>query len=153
MEQDDIDIEWVPADGVKNNGGEFIVWTFTFLVVLTLSVVTWTDRRRGRCIGTLTACKSNLKNIGTAYEMYSTDWSGKYPPRMSLLAPNYLKTLPECPAAGRVTYRATTGATANNNPNFEDYYYVECHGSNHKAVSVTANYPAYDGISGLIERP
>lgn len=59
---------------------------------------------RARAGGSLTACKSNLKNIGTAFEMYSTDWSGHYPKDISRLTPNYLKTFPECPQAGKDTY-------------------------------------------------
>ncbi len=54
--------------------------------------------------GSLTACKSNLKNIGIALEMYSTDWSGSYPKSMTQLTPNYLKTIPKCPKAEGDTY-------------------------------------------------
>lgn len=100
----------------------------------------------------LTFCKSNLKNIGTAMEMYSTDFSGKYPSSLDLLTPKYLKTIPECDAAGKVTYRLYTGDGPMNTAGFQDYYYVECGGENHSRASVHANYPAYDGISGLIER-
>ncbi len=107
---------------------------------------------RARARGQLTACKSNLKNLGTAMEMYSTDFSGMYPPTMDLLIPNYLKTIPECPAAGSVTYRLTTGSVAYNNPGFQDYYFFECAGPNHTSVSVPVNYPQYDGITGLVER-
>lgn len=54
--------------------------------------------------GGFTACISNVKNIGAALEMYSTDWSGSFPPTLSNLTPNYLKTIPSCPAAGADTY-------------------------------------------------
>lgn len=86
-------------------------------------------------------------------EMYSTDNQGHYPVNLGQLTPKYLKTLPECPRAGAVTYRVYTGQGPMNNPGFEDYYYVECHGGNHTNVSISGNYPAYDAISGLIERP
>jgi type II secretory pathway pseudopilin PulG len=108
---------------------------------------------RARSRGQLTACKSNLKNIGTAFEMYSTDWSGKYPANLDLLTPNYLKTIPECPATGDVSYTMKTGSTAAyNTAGFEDYYFIQCEGENHTAVSVPENYPQYDGIQGLIDR-
>lgn len=108
---------------------------------------------RHGCRGQLTACKSNLKNIGTALEMYSTDWSGHYPRNLNMLTPNYLKTLPECPKAGRVTYHAEFGLHAGYNEEmFQDYYFVECSGDYHKEVSLPADYPQYDGIQGLIER-
>lgn len=107
---------------------------------------------RARAGGAVTACKANLRDIGTALEMYSTDWSGKYPTSTTLLTPNYLKTIPDCPAAAN-TYVVTFGPTAPMNPDsYEDYYYVECRGENHLHVSVTGNYPAYNGVVGLIER-
>ena len=108
---------------------------------------------RARAQGELTACKSNLKNIGTALEMYSTDYSGRYPNEMDLLTPNYLRNIPECPAAEEVTYRLRTGLDApGNDAGYEDYYHVECHGPNHTSVSGPENYPQYNAIEGLVER-
>lgn len=62
--------------------------------------------------GQLTACKSNLRNIATALEMYATDYSGSFPTSMDTLTPNYLRTVPTCPAAGRDTY--TNSLTVDN---------------------------------------
>ena len=101
------------------------------------------------------ACKSNLKNIGTAMEMYSTDYEGKYPRNLSLITPNYLKTIPECPRQGHgsLGYFVQFGVgVPYNTAGFEDYYFLQCEGSNHTSVSVPANYPQYDGIQGLIDR-
>ena len=100
-----------------------------------------------------TACKSNLKNIATALEMYSTDWNGDYPTSLTPLTPNYLKTIPECPTAATTTYAVAFGKYAPYNTHgYEQYYYLECHGENHLARHTTANFPAYNGIQGLIER-
>lgn len=108
---------------------------------------------KARGQGQETACKSNLKNIGTALEMYSTDYSGKYPASMDLLTPNYLRTIPECPAAGTVTYKAYFGPNAKgNDQHYEDYYYVECAGSHHTESGTPPDHPAYNAIMGLIER-
>ena len=105
------------------------------------------------CGGLLTACKSNLKNIGTGLEMYSTDYSGRYPRNLNQLTPNYLKTLPECPQAGYVTYRADFGLSApHNTEQFEDYYFVECTGDTHGSYGYPPNFPAYTSILGLVER-
>ncbi|MBS2034733.1 hypothetical protein JST97_07090 [bacterium] len=57
--------------------------------------------------GKTTACKSNLKNIGTALEMYSTDNAGRYPTSLAPLSPMYLKQIPTCPAAGKDSYSET----------------------------------------------
>ena len=66
----------------------------------------------------LTDCCTNLKNIGTAMEMYSTDFAGRYPHvgtwgsdkeplDLAILAPNYLSTIPTCPTGAR--YYAVSG--------------------------------------------
>jgi prepilin-type N-terminal cleavage/methylation domain-containing protein len=137
----------------RSGGFTLIELMIVIAIIAILAAILVPNFIRARAQGQLTACKSNLKNIGTALEMYSTDWSGKYPSSTTLLTPNYLKTIPECPAAASVTYVATFGPTAPmNSAGYQDYYYVECNGSNHTAVSVTANYPAYNGIQGLIER-
>jgi len=101
---------------------------------------------RARSQGQLTACKSNLKNIGTALEMYSTDFEGRYPEALGTLTPDYLKYIPTCPSVGSVTY---VGVTASE----PDLYTVICSGHNHAEVDVAANYPQYNSVEGLIERP
>ena len=107
---------------------------------------------RSRSGGRMVACKSSLKNLGTAMEMYSSDWSGKYPSTLAQLTPNYLKTLPECSSVSRVTYKLSTGNTAYNSAGFEDYYFLWCDSDNHANIGLSPGYPQYDGIQGLIER-
>ncbi len=139
----------------RRGGFTLIELMIVIAIIAILAAILVPNFIRARAQGQLTACKSNLKNIGTACEMYSTDWGGKYPTSLTgKLTPNYLKTIPECPAAGSDTYSAAykTGATAYNSPGFADYYYLHCNGSTHTAVSLPPNYPQYDGISGLIER-
>jgi hypothetical protein len=106
---------------------------------------------RARGQGQTTACKSNLKNIGTGLEMYSTDWSGDYPTDMGMLTPNYLKTIPDCPAAGRNTYSESYSLKPTDG-GWEAYYFY-CSGENHIDVGLPANFPAYNGVEGLTERP
>lgn len=119
-----------------------------FLAVAALIAPNWI---RARAQGRGTGCKSNLKNIGTAFEMYSTDWGGRYPATLEQLTPRYLKTIPECAAAGEVTYRSTR-SVAYNSPGFQDYYFIYCHGDHHEYMGLPENYPQYDGIVGLMER-
>jgi len=92
----------------------------------------------------LTACKSNLKNMGTALEMYSTDNKGHYPRALSQITPSYLKTIPTCPSSGASTYAYTFSVKP-------DSYTVFCSGSYHKANGLAPDYPEYDSYNGLIE--
>ncbi len=117
------------------------------VVAAFLFVLVWPNFTRHGCQGQLTACKSNLKNIGTALEMYSTNYAGRYPRRASQLTPNYLKTIPTCPATGDVTYHIRTASEP-------DLYTVVCEGHHHLGQGIQAfNYPQYTSVTGLIERP
>ena len=100
-----------------------------------------------RASGQLTACKSNLKNIAVALEMYSTDNSGHYPRNLALLTPNYLKVIPTCPAASKDTYSKHYRVGVK-----PDRYSVYCWGHAHKACSVPANRPAYNSDKGLLDK-
>jgi prepilin-type N-terminal cleavage/methylation domain-containing protein len=100
---------------------------------------------RARAQGQLTACKSNLKNIGTAMEMYSTDFAGRYATAASLLTPNYLKIIPTCASAGSDTYSSTFSVTS-----IPDAYTFYCSGTQHASASEPANYPQYNSTQGLV---
>lgn len=68
------------------------------LVIAVLAAVLVPNFIKARRQGQLTACKSNLKNVATALEMYSTDAMGQYPERLDRLVPKYLKSIPGCPS-------------------------------------------------------
>lgn len=119
---------------------------FTVLaIIIALGVVIAPNFLRARSQGTLTACKSNLKNIGTALEMYSSDHGGRYPEKLSEITPEYLKTIPTCPVAGKDTYSPSYRSTT-----APDYYLVFCSGSYHQG-SCPPNFPQYDSVQGLCE--
>lgn len=96
----------------------------------------------------LIACKSNLKNMGTALEMYSTDNNGRYPVALSKITPDYLKVIPTCPAAKADTY--SSSYVSHDKP---DVYSIYCSGHHHKLVKLPPDYPKYDAIQGLIDEP
>lgn len=103
---------------------------------------------RARSQGQTTACKSNLKNIGTALEMYSTDNGGRYPTQLSKLTPDYLRTMPTCPSAGQDTYSASYEVRIQ-----PDGYTVMCQGAHHEKAGLGPNFPQYTSERGLLERP
>lgn len=103
--------------------------------------------------GHLTACKSNLKSIATACEMYASDNGGRYPISLQeLCAGRYLKVIPTCPEAGADTYQNYVATTV------PDNFSVSCCGNYHaKAYTGYAgdstNYPSYFGSYGLLDHP
>ena len=102
--------------------------------------------------GMFTACKSNLKNIATAYEMYSTDWDGAYPESLSILTPNYLKTVARCPAAQESAYKVECENHDLGKGRFAGSYLIQCEGEHHASVGARRNFPQYSSTEGLIEK-
>ncbi len=89
---------------MKRTGVTFIevLAILAFLALLAAIIVPNFIRAKPR--GTTTACKSNLKNIATALEMFSVDEKGAYPATLAGLTPNYLKIIPNCPSANFDSY-------------------------------------------------
>lgn len=98
----------------------------------------------GRC----TACHTNMKEIGAALKAYSADNNGEYPESMKMLVPDYIKSIPTCPAARREVYSRPYRTS-------KDYkrYTFFCEGENHKGIQVPRNFPQYNSQEGLWARP
>lgn len=116
---------------------------FIIAILAILAVFLAPNFLKARTNGCLTSCKSNLKNIGTALEMYSTDNHCKYPRRLFQVTP-YLKFIPTCGTAGTQTYVYVCSKDQN-------CYTVYCKGTYHSTITNKANFPQYDSIQGLIE--
>lgn len=95
---------------------------------------------KARWTGQIAACKGNLKNFGTALEMWATDHGGKYPKTLTELSPDYLKTSGTCPTGGRYEYEVTGKG-----------YKVTCQGG-HEAQGFPSVLLYYSSEEGLIER-
>ena len=108
----------------------------------------WNAHHRKR----LTECKTNLKNLGSAMEMYSADWAGHYPTSLDKLTPKYLERIPTCPNSNG-QYQVQVGPNAQGNESrLEDYYYIYCHGENHNGAGLSKDQPALPSAAILGER-
>ncbi len=116
----------------------------TVLLVLILGAVIAPNCLRARAGGQLTACKSNLKNIGTAMEMYASDNGKHYPLTLGGITPNYLKTLPTCSSAGKMTYTYIHSADM-------ECYTAWCTEKRHPGTRLAPGFPQYDSVNGLYE--
>jgi prepilin-type N-terminal cleavage/methylation domain-containing protein len=112
-------------------------------IIAILAAILVPNFLRARAQGQLTACKSNMKNIGTAMEMYSSDNQGRYPSALTLITPNYLKTIPTCASAGASTYSYTYTTVPDN-------YTAYCSVSYHAGM-IGAGFPQYDAVQGLYD--
>lgn len=100
----------------------------------------------------VTECQSNLQHVGKAVESYRAD-VGSFPATLDQLTQKYLPAVPVCPSGGEGTYVLESGsAAAYNSKGAEDYFFLQCSGSNHTDSSVPSNYPQYDSVQGLIYR-
>lgn len=130
----------------KKRGFTLIELMIVIAIIAILAAILIPNLVRARSRSQLTGCQTNLRNIGTALEMYNVDWSGRYPSATSFLTPNYMKSLPRCPVAGSDTYSGSYIFTVN-----PDDYEVFCVGDNHAGFAPT-DYPKFNAVQGLVER-
>ena len=122
------------------------------LIVFAIGATLVPNFLRARGSGQLAACESNLKNIGTALEMYAADYGGNYPPSLVYLTDyNYFKVLPHCPTKSNSPYLYEV------NSDF-DYYTLTCGGKpkchiETGTVAKTGSWPQYVPYNGVILRP
>jgi|EP01012_Entosiphon_sulcatum_P053536 prepilin-type N-terminal cleavage/methylation domain-containing protein len=146
----------------KRAGFTLIELMIVIAIIAILAAILVPNFLKARAQGQLTACKSNLKNIATALEMYASDFGGRYPNNATadqLTSGNYLKLIPTCPAAGKNTYSTSNGGvgvyTSITTP---DSFTMVCVGTNHAkaytgySVSST-NFPQYFAEVGLVDHP
>lgn len=92
-------------------GRSNLLWFIAILGVIAVLVFIsfpWNDPLvEGRRNVSLRECRKNLKNLGTALEMYSTDWAGQFPQNLEKLTPDYIREMPQCLAVDRDTYSQT----------------------------------------------
>lgn len=99
-------------------------------------------RHSGSLLG---ACGSNLRNLGTALELYANDWQGEYPAALTRMAPEIIRLVPPCPVSQQ-PYRYWRTPRRRG-------YLVYCSGLHHTANGVTEpNYPQYTPRKGLSSR-
>lgn len=89
--------------------------------------------------GANVAAESNLKNIATALEMYSTDNKGHYPEELKELSPEYLKVIPPAPAGMDYYYEAKE------NP---DHFMLGY--SKDDSEEISMDHPRYDSNTGIV---
>jgi prepilin-type N-terminal cleavage/methylation domain-containing protein len=130
----------------KRSGFTLIELMIVIAIIAILAAILVPNLIRARSRSQLTGCTTNLKNIATSVEMYNVDYNGRYPTAMSLLTPNYLKSIPICPVAGSDSYSGGYTSTV-----LPDEFEVFCQGGFHAGFTPT-DYPRYDAAHGLIER-
>lgn len=91
-----------------------------------------------------TVCKSNLRNLGTAIELYAND-QGEYPPALAALTPQHLKTIPRCADVGLDTYSSSYMSSGRE-------FTIVCSGWHHHDLDYPPNFPQYTSTQGLLER-
>ena len=142
----------------SRKGFTLIELMIVIAIIAILAAILVPNFVRARAQGQLTACKSNLKNVGTALEMYAVDHNGRYPTQLTLLttarggvgagAGAYMATLPTC--ASTATYsHYVSSYTWGTDP---DWYALCCGGgAHHTACDLTAGYPMMNAQQGVLD--
>ena len=101
MQENDFSQNKTIEDEQRNHRRELLIMgmvSVSVIIVFLIFVVPNIFSERAGC--EYTQCRSNMKNIGTALELFASDNDGLYPPTLNNLTPDYLKSIPQC--EGRV---------------------------------------------------
>ena len=131
---------------LNKKGFTLIELMIVIAIIAILAAILVPNFVKARAQGQLTACKSNLKNLGTAAEMFSADHNGRYPTTLSTIkTDSYMKVLPSCPLTPSTSY--SYGCTSN-----PDYYWVLCTSGRHEQAGTKSGqqYPQFDSEVGLV---
>lgn len=118
------------------------------MVLLLIAAIIVPSSLGARPQGEFTVCKSNVRNMSTACEMYVVDNGGEYPDNLDFLCQGnkpYMNNLPTCPAKGIYVY--TKNKYSENKTGFKIY----CSGKRHKYVIGDNDGPAFGSQSGLVD--
>lgn len=114
---------------------------------------------RAKARGQLTACKSNLKNLATALEMYASDNKGHYPQTLDGLIPSrYLRQIPTCPSNHSWGHSLSAGHDYTYEVNAKPANFsMVCQGDHADAYrgfnADPHGFPQYDSTAGLLDHP
>lgn len=122
----------------RRQGYTLIEITITVALIALLAAILLPNLMRAGAQGRLSSCKTNLRNIATAIEMYALDNGSQPPVTMAKVLPDYLASIPRCPSNSTDTY--SSGYTWANLPMA---YTLSCQGDNHPAVGMPPDYPVY----------
>jgi len=102
-----------------------------------------TARSRGR----LSACETNLRNMASALEVYSTEHERHFPADLTAIAPTYIQSIPTCPSAGsgRPYIEGFQSASAPSS------YTLRCRGAYHVDLGLAEDAPSFQYGTGLRE--
>ena len=133
---------------IKKKSGFTLLELMTVIAILALLIAIMFPRfmmvyARAR----YTACSSNLKNIATALQIYSTEFE-RFPVSLDALVPNYIKIIPNCPDAKCDTY--TAGYEVDDNG---VTFTICCKGHFHSVLGCNEDEPYYIFDRGLGPQP
>lgn len=96
----------------------------------------------------LVECKSNLRSISVATELFRTR-RGHYPSEVDDLSPEFLKEIPRSPGGATSHYKLGPGPRVTQNGKVKPTYLISCTDPLHLRYGGRGNYWAYDSESGF----
>ena len=131
----------------KDRAFTLIEMMVVMALIALLAAILIPNFNRARAKSQLEACRTNLKSIAQALEIYASENSAHYPPNILVLTPNFLKAFPECPAVSAPTYIGSYSSARE-----PDIFTIYCQSAAHTPYNISPNYPQWHSISGVADK-
>lgn len=126
---------------VLKSGFTLIELLTCLFIIATLAAILVPNLRRGIYKTAFVACKTNLRNISTALQVYANDSDGYYPTVLDSITPEYMKAIPTC-HAGTLPYVYQHAVAP-------ERFTIYCNGDNHPLFCYP-NEPLWSSALGLL---
>ncbi|MCD4785767.1 MAG: hypothetical protein K8T10_18255 [Candidatus Eremiobacteraeota bacterium] len=134
----------------KESGNHKVIFIIGAIIIIAVVLVFFLFIRPGvkksKQESNLNLCFNNIKRISAQLDNYHNN-RGEYPKKLGELAPDYFKSLPTCPEAGKDTYSGRYEVSPDGQA-----FTIFCGGKYHAEMKIPPDFPAYYSTEGIVRK-
>lgn len=134
----------------KESGSHKVIFIIGAIIILAVVLLFFLFIRPGvkksKQESNLNLCFNNIKRISAQIDNYHRK-RDRYPETLGELVPEYFKSLPTCPEAGKDTYSDGYEVSPDG-----QIFTLFCRGNSHADLKIPPGFPAYYSNEGIVRK-